>query len=259
MRNKINIKMIDENNKMFILSAGGFMELTERLKYLLAAEGLKQKDLADRLNTSSQTVNNWLKRNAISRDAAQQISEIYGYSLDWLLNGVGNPKLVVGENQIPDEKDFFPIRTWDSKTPLDNDEVEIPFLKDIEFACGNGSYSEDDYNGFKLRFSKSTMRKIGANSDGTGVIGFPARGDSMEPVISNGTTVAVNTSDKKIVDGKIYAINQGGLKRIKLLHQTSANKIIIRSYNKIDYPDEEVNASDVEIIGRVFWWAVMDA
>ncbi|MEM8201595.1 S24 family peptidase, partial [Morganella morganii] len=58
----------------------------------------------------------------------------------------------------------------------------------------------------------------------------------MEPVINNGTTVAVNTSDKKIVDGKIYAINQGGLKRIKLLHQTSANKIIIRSYNKIDYP-----------------------
>lgn len=251
--------MIDENNKMFILSAGGFMELTERLKYLLAAEGLKQKDLAERLNTSSQTVNNWLKRNAISREAAQQISEIYGYSLDWLLNGIGSPKLKTEESQIPDESEFFPIRTWDSKTPIDNDEVEIPFLKDIEFACGDGSYSDDDYNGFKLRFSKSTMRKIGANSDGSGIISFPARGDSMEPVISNGTTVAVNTGDKKIVDGKIYAINQDGLKRIKLLHQTTANKVIIRSYNKIDYPDEEAKISDVEIIGRVFWWAVMDA
>lgn len=137
--------------------------------------------------------------------------------------------------------------------------MEIPFLKDIEFACGDGSCSDDDYNGFKLRFSKSTMRKIGANSDGSGVISFPARGDSMEPVISNGTTVAVNTGDKKIVDGKIYAINQGGLKRIKLLHQTTANKVIIRSYNKIDYPDEEAKISDIEIIGRVFWWAVMDA
>ncbi|MFO9750587.1 S24 family peptidase [Providencia pseudovermicola] len=235
------------------------MELTERLKYLLAAEGLKQKDLAERLNTSSQTVNNWLKRNAISREAAQQISEIYGYSLDWLLNGVGSPKLKTEESQIPDESEFFSIRTWDSKTPIDNDEVEIPFLKDIEFACGDGSCSDDDYNGFKLRFSKSTMRKIGANSDGSGVISFPARGDSMEPVISNGTTVAVNTGDKKIVDGKIYAINQGGLKRIKLLHQTTANKVIIRSYNKIDYPDEEAKISDIEIIGRVFWWAVMDA
>lgn len=83
------------------------MELTERLKYLLAAEGLKQKDLAERLNTSSQTVNNWLKRNAISREAAQQISEIYGYSLDWLLNGVGSPKLKTEESQIPDESEFF--------------------------------------------------------------------------------------------------------------------------------------------------------
>lgn len=251
--------MIDENNKMFILSAGGFMELTERLKYLLATEDLKQKDLAERLNTSSQTVNNWLKRNAISREAAQQISEIYGYSLDWLLNGIGSPKFKIEESQIPNESEFFPIRTWDSKTPIDNDEVEIPFLKDIEFACGDGSYGDDDYNGFKLRFSKSTMRKIGANSDGSGVISFSARGDSMEPVISNGTTVAVNTGDKKIVDGKIYAINQGGLKRIKLLHQTTANKVIIRSYNKIDYPDEEAKISDIEIIGRVFWWAVMDA
>lgn len=85
-------------------------------------------------------------------------------------------------------------------------------MKDIEFACGDGSFTDTDYNGFKLRFSKATMRRIGANSDGEGVICFPARGDSMEPVIFNGTTVAVNTRDKKIVDGKIYAINQGGLK-----------------------------------------------
>lgn len=232
------------------------MELNERLKYLLKTEGLKQKDLAEKLNTSAQTVNNWLKRNAISREAAQQISEIYGYSLDWLLNDVGHPKLK--ENEIPDEHNFLPIKTWDEKTPLDDDEIEVPFLKEIEFACGYGSYTEEDYNGFKLRFSKSTMRKVGANSDGTGVIAFPARGDSMEPVIHNGTTVAVNTIDKKIVDGKIYAINQSGLKRIKLLHQTSANKIIIRSYNRLEYPDEVVDISEVEIIGRVFWWAVID-
>ena len=34
------------------------------------------------------------------------------------------------------------IDEWDSNTPLDEDEVEIPFFKDFGFACGSGSISE---------------------------------------------------------------------------------------------------------------------
>jgi phage repressor protein C with HTH and peptisase S24 domain len=37
---------------------------------------------------------------------------------------------------------------------------------------------------------------------------FPATGDSMEPMIPDGTTVAVDTNNKRIVDGKLYAIGQ---------------------------------------------------
>ncbi len=66
--------------------------ISERIKFLLAREGLKQRDLAEALSTSPQTVNNWIKRDALSREAAQQISEKFGYSLDWLLNGEGSPK-----------------------------------------------------------------------------------------------------------------------------------------------------------------------
>ncbi|WP_387693065.1 helix-turn-helix domain-containing protein [Photorhabdus sp. RM71S] len=80
------------------------MSLTERLKYLLIQEDIKQKELAKRMNTSAQTVNNWLKRDSISREAAQQISEIYGYSLDWLLNGVEPPKLGDRPKYIPENE-----------------------------------------------------------------------------------------------------------------------------------------------------------
>nr|MBO8919138.1 helix-turn-helix domain-containing protein [Proteus mirabilis] len=75
------------------------MELRDRINYLLKAENLKQKDLAEKLNASAQTVNNWLKRNSISREAAQQISDIFGYSLDWLLIGKGEPKIKILDNQ----------------------------------------------------------------------------------------------------------------------------------------------------------------
>lgn len=235
--------------------------ISERIKFLLTREGLKQRDLAEALSTSPQTVNNWIKRDALSREAAQQISEKFGYSLDWLLNGEGAPKKDVGSN-IPPESEWGTIEVWDSNTPLGDDEVEVPFLKDIEFACGDGRIHSEDHNGFKLRFSKATLRRIGANSDGSGVLCFPATGDSMEPVIPDGTTVAVDTNNKRVVDGKLYAIGQadGGnsqLKRIKLLYRKPGGKLIIRSYNSTAYPDEEADIDDVEIIGRLFWYSVL--
>ena len=229
--------------------------VSNRIKHLLESEGLKQKELADRLSTSAQTVNNWIKRDSISREAAQQISEKFGYSLDWLLSGNGAPKKHTSNNIAPMDK-WGHVEPWDSSTPIESDEVEIPFLKDIEFACGDGRVQSEDHNGFKLRFSKSTLRRVGANSDGYGVLCFPASGDSMEPVIPDGATVAVDTNNKKIIDGELDAIAQGELKRIKQLYRKPGGKILIRSINR-DYEDEEDDEVNVEIIGFVFWYSVL--
>ncbi len=133
-------------------------------------------------------------------------------------------------------------------------------LKDIEFACGDGRIQSEDYNGFKLRFSKATLRKVGANTDGSGVLCFPAAGDSMEPIIPDGTTVAVDTNNKRIIDGKLYAIAQEGggndkLKRIKQLYRKPGGLLVIHSFNR--EADEEAYESEVEIIGRVFWYSVL--
>ena len=184
-----------------------------------------------------------------------ELSRALSVRPEWLSAGSGPMR---HEDNIPSEKDWGKIDSWDKNTPLPEDEVEIPFLRDIEFACGDGRVSDEDYNGFKLRFSKATLRKVGANTDGSGVLCFPARGNSMEPNIPDGTTVAVNTKDKKIVDGKMYAINEDGWKRIKLLCRTGPEMISIRSYNSAEYPSEDKNLGDIEIIGRVFWWSVLD-
>lgn len=229
--------------------------ISERIKFLLTKEGLKQRDLADSLSTSPQTVHNWIKRDSLSREAAQQISEKFGYSLDWLLSGTGSPKKD-RESGIPLESEWGVVDSWDKNTPISADEVEVPFLKDIEFACGDGRVQCEDHNGFKLRFSKATLRRVGANSDGSGVLCFPASGDSMEPVIPDGATVAVDTGNKRIIDGELYAINQGELKRIKQLYRKPGGKLLIRSINR-DYDDEEAEESEVEIIGFVFWYSVL--
>lgn len=60
---------------MFIFKLVKMTELTERLRYLMREEGMKQKDLAEIVGTSPQTVNNWLKRGTLSRESAQAINE----------------------------------------------------------------------------------------------------------------------------------------------------------------------------------------
>lgn len=191
-----------------------------------------------------------------------ELAGALGVRPEWLSSGLGPMRAELKDQTIPPESEWGAVDAWDKNTPVRDDEVEVPFLKDIEFACGNGRVLSEDHNGFKLRFSKATLRKVGANSDGTGVLCFPATGDSMSPMIPDGTTVAIDTNNKRIIDGKLYAIGQddgcgGKLKRIKQLHRKPGGKLVLRSYNSDEYPDEEADADGVEIIGRVFWYSVL--
>ncbi|TJT44848.1 S24 family peptidase [Escherichia coli] len=204
----------------------------------------------------------WLNSASIpEKTSILALSDWLSVKPEWLEYGSNEPS-VKQRPSIPNESEWGSLETWDRNTPLRDDEVEVPYLKDIEFACGDGRVHCEDHNGFKLRFSKATLCRVGANSDGSGVLCFPATGDSMEPVIPDGTTIAVDTNNKRIVDGKLYAIAQPGvgdekLKRIKLLYRRPGGKLIIRSYNSEDYPDEEADTQSVEIIGKVFWYSVL--
>ncbi|HBD3031917.1 TPA: S24 family peptidase [Citrobacter koseri] len=236
--------------------------LAERLKEARLSRGLTQQGLADLVGVSQAAIQKIEGGKAHQTTKILEIAKALGANPEWLSSGRGPMRPVRHESSIPPESEWGTIEVWDSNTPLGDDEVEVPFLKDIEFACGDGRIHSEDHNGFKLRFSKATLRRIGANSDGSGVLCFPATGDSMEPVIPDGTTVAVDTNNKRVVDGRLYAIGQadGGnsqLKRIKLLYRKPGGKLIIRSYNSAAYPDEEADIDDVEIIGRLFWYSVL--
>jgi len=217
----------------------------ERLKEWFAGKSLpaKEKSYLSQLMTG---------KASFGEKAARRIEGTYGMPPGYLDDMAGPKKRV---STIPPENEWGTVDAWDSNTPLPDDEVEVPFLKDIELACGDGSYGDEDYNGFMLRFSKATLKRVGAQKGS--VLCFPAHGNSMEPLIPEGTTVAINLLDKKIVDGKVYAINQDGWKRLKALHRSGPNKVIIRSFNSAEYDDEEADIDQVEIIGRMFWTSML--
>ncbi|EKQ1113548.1 helix-turn-helix transcriptional regulator [Morganella morganii] len=221
----------------------------DRIKQARLAKKMTQAELAEKVGVTPQSVQQWESVTEPKKNRVVKIAEILGVEANWLLFGSDT------RDGIP-VKDFKPreVAEWDSSTPLDDDEVEVPYYKSIELAAGNGCNGGSDNNGYKLRFSRSTLRRYGISPKD--VASFPVHGESMSPVIPNGTTVFVNCGDKTIVDGGIYFIEQDGLLRIKqLLRQPG--KLIIRSYNSIDFPDEEADPTTVKIVGRVFNWSVM--
>lgn len=110
----------------------------------------------------------------------------------------------------------------------------------------------------KVSFAKSTLKKIGISAEQAACIKLC--GNSMEPVMPDGCTVGVDTSNKHIKDGDIYAIHYDGQLQVKLLYRTLGGGVRIHSYNHDEHQDIHCAGDDMgklNVLGRVFWWSVM--
>lgn len=149
---------------------------------------------------------------------------------------------------------------WDDDTPLDDDEVYVPFLKEVELSAGSGKTVVEPSHKQKLRFGKQTLRR--QNVQPSEAVCVTVSGNSMEPVLPHGSTVGVDQGCTAITDGKMYALNHGGQLRVKTLYRAPGGGIRMRSYNRDEHPDEEYSAEemlqkDIMIIGKVFWYSVL--
>lgn len=217
-------------------------------------DGISKADFAEKVGTSASTLSQILGGKAVRNlgdDLARKIELNLELSHGWL--DQQHPELEVAENK-GEAKIIGDLEPWDSNTSLDDDEVEVPFLKEVQLAAGAGSEFREDHNGYKLRFAKSTLRKL--NIQFQNAVCVEVIGNSMEPVLPNGSTVGVDTGCTNIKDGKMYAIDYGDLLRVKLLYAMPGGKIRIRSYNNEEHPEEIRSSSDIRIIGRVFWSSV---
>jgi len=146
---------------------------------------------------------------------------------------------------------------WDSNTPLGEDDVDLPLLEEVELSAGNGvCEAQVNYNQ-KMRFSKSSLRRC--NVDINNAVCVKVTGSSMSPVLPDGSTVGIDTSKISITDGKMYAIDHGGMLRVKYLYRIPGGGVRIKSFNSEEYEDESYSkeqAVEIKIIGRVFWHSV---
>jgi len=82
-------------------------------------------------------------------------------------------------------------------------------------------------------------------------------GDSMEPLLSTGDRILIDTSQRVPVPPGIFVIWDGmGLvaKRVEHVPNSEPPKVVIKSVNP-EYQTYERDAEEVNIIGRVIWAA----
>jgi phage repressor protein C with HTH and peptisase S24 domain len=243
----------------------------DRLREILKNRQISPTEMAAMLGVSTQTLNNWFIRGVPGKSLLPVATRL-GVFIEWLHSGEG-PQIDADslsgaawrrETEINDELSTLgvvPIREWDDSTPLEDDEVSVPFLREVELAAGSGRFAIEEGNNAQLRFGKRSLRQNGVQFDKARCV--VVRGSSMLPVLRDGATVGINTGKNSlgdIVDGDLYALNHNGQLRIKQVYRLPAG-IRLRSFNRDDYLDEDYSFQDMQdqnltILGHVFWWGM---
>lgn len=217
--------------------------------------------LAKITNVTPKASNKWLNAESIpNREKIIQLAKMLNVNSLWLEYGEGSIQSV--EDNKTQKQDYIKIigdiSPWDDNTPLDDDEVEVPFFKEVELAAGNGKTEVIELTDRKLRFSKRTLRDAGVNAKD--VACAKISGNSMERLIIDGATIGIDTSEKNIIDGEIYAFDHDGMLRVKYLYRMPGGAVRLRSENAEEHGDEIIpfeKLDKLRILGWVFWWSVV--
>ena len=101
------------------------MQVADRINQKMTEYNLSQADLIRGTGAGRATVSGWVNgTNNPSAKHLNNLAKTLKTTTSWLLTGIAD----MGQN-------LQSVEVWDDNTPLDEDEVEIPFFKDFSFAC----------------------------------------------------------------------------------------------------------------------------
>ncbi|WP_275415131.1 helix-turn-helix domain-containing protein [Snodgrassella communis] len=191
------------------------MEFAYQLKAARMAAGLSQKELAQKTSITPSLISRYELGKVIPRlETVNKIMKILNFKqTDSLSNIYGND-------------DAF---------------INIPPLLNQCTSLGTT----------QLSISKTDLKLHNLQIDN--LICATMSGNSMQNLLNDGDKFIIDISQKRLIDGKIYAFNQGELFRIKILQNLPNQQIRLKSYNNYDYPDEIVAINDIELIGRIVY------
>lgn len=234
----------------------------DRIKIARVNAGLTQSELAEKCGwpggqrRSSHYESN---RSTPSYSDMVKIGRVLGVSAAYLAFGESQLGTRAPSDDAMSEVESAGemLETNDVSSYRASELVEVPVLSEFEIQENLGNVNSSSHFNEKMRFTRSTFRRAGVDPEKAACM--QVTGNSMEPVLPDGTIVGVDLSESLIKDGKLYAIVHGGLLRVKLLYRLPEGAVRLRSYNFHEWPDEKIESSQqssFQILGRVFWYSV---
>ncbi|WP_347452828.1 S24 family peptidase [Acinetobacter thermotolerans] len=235
------------------------MSVQTNLQFLLSQMNLNANSLSEASNgllkqPTTRRILNGESENVRDK-TLERYAEFFGVALADLKYGdVSKPKPVISYDQHTS-----PLNLWDDETPLDSDDIELPYFKEVCFSAGSGHTQVIEEQGRRLRFSKRTLKNAGVEPQNAACA--TNSGKSMENTILDGAAIGIDKSKQAIKDGKIYAFDHGGMLRVKRLYRLPFGAVKIVSDNP-EYPEETMSSEqwqqEVRLLGWVFWWSSVD-
>jgi len=156
--------------------------------------------------------------------------------------GVDESDLAADANMVK-EKSYTPPK----RVPLDA-YIDVPRLP-IGASAGPGALpgDEDAFDAFK--FSRRWLEEQGL--EGAQLSAITVEGDSMEPLLNDGDEILIDRSNRPFRDG-VHVVRLGDTLMVKRVASAGAGRLALLSQN-MAYPPVNVEANELEIIGRVVW------
>ncbi len=239
-----------------VSSVDGFRaELSTRIREI-EKRFANRAEAAKAAGVAKSSFQRWVEGKADpSFEGLSQFAAAAGVSLDWLAFGRGTPEREPEVEPRPiGALGVEPVR-MPGGPPVGESpsHVSIPRY-DVRLSAGDGAFVERaellDHIPFTPRFLR---RKLGRGST-EGLVIVEAAGDSMEPTISDGDLVMIDTTDRAPQDG-LYALILEDALMVKRVHRmldgleiASDNREL---YRPIVLPKGRMD--EVQVVGRVRW------
>lgn len=223
----------------------------ERLKALLRECNLTASDFALQRKVTPQHVNNWFHRG-VPLARMEEFANLLCVRTKWLRTGEGPkhhnplPRLSrLGDIDEPEQYDHGRLATNGV------DDVRVPFHRITHRTL-------EPYPERHLRLPRLSLDSLGVPHDQ--VIALTLQDYNMAPLMPYGTSLAVDLSFRRVVEGEVYALVHNGRLRIHTLTKRPNGALRLFSHDCDDYPCEtytpsQARSQGLEIVGWVFWWS----
>ena len=230
----------------------------KRIKELRKSFNLTQEEFASRLPISRAHLSNLERSDRHpSKLLLLAIQSAFGVTEDWLVRGRG-PMSPKARPRFAEERAPYGARSVELKV-VSRRELEdlerwdvftaVPLVRDEAAAGTPRAVSDEDIEGFCLVYQGWAKRP-------EDYVCVRLKGDSMEPVLPDGSIVAVHLKSRspRRLTGKLVAARHEGGVVVKELAQAGDHWVLL-SYNKEHGPIVlDPHGHEDPIIGKVAWW-----